>query len=86
MARYTAQKTLLVLMVVPLLVPLALGIGVTIEPATIEDRAPISITLSNVSDGTVLNTTLTATFLPVEGVTWFNTTNWNYPFGLNDGG
>jgi hypothetical protein len=85
MDRYTALRAALVLVVVPLVIPMVLGIGVTIEPATIADRAPISIALSNVTDGAVLNTTLTATFFPVAGVTWLNLTNWNYPFALEEG-
>ena len=58
---------------------------VAIEPAGIVDGDQLSITLLNVTDGTLLNTTLTAAFQPVPGVTWLNITNWNYPFALTQG-
>jgi hypothetical protein len=85
MARYTALRAALVLVVLPLVIPMVLGIGVAVQPASIEDRSPISIAISNVTDGVHLNTTLTATFPPAAGVTWFNLTNWNYPFALEGG-
>jgi hypothetical protein len=85
MARYTALRAFFVLAVVLLVIPPVLGADVAIGPASIGDRDPISIALTNVTDGSLLNTTLTAAFLPAPGVTWFNLTNWNYPFTLEGG-
>ncbi|HMA05193.1 MAG TPA: hypothetical protein VKO45_04625 [Methanomicrobiales archaeon] len=76
---------LLILSLVVLMVPPVLGFEATIEPATIQDRNPISINLSGVTDGVSLNVTLTATFTPPPGVAWLNLTNWNYPFALQGG-
>lgn len=85
MARYTPKRALLLLVFLPLVIFPVLGAEVAIGPPGIGDRDPISITITNVSDGSLLNTTLTASFYPVEGVTWLNLTSWNYPFTLGEG-
>jgi hypothetical protein len=76
----------LVLLALPLLFPAVLGIGVQIQPDAMEDRNPISISLSNMTDGYSLNITLTATFIPAQNTSWLNFTDWNYPFTLDGGG
>ncbi|HUK38969.1 MAG TPA: hypothetical protein VLV30_07645 [Methanomicrobiales archaeon] len=82
----SAPGAVLILLAVPLLISAVLGVGAVVQPDTIADGSPISISLSNVTDGYVLNITLVATFPPAPGVSWLNLTNWNYPFGMSGGG
>jgi len=84
-ARFPAPLPAAVLLALPLLISAVLGIGVQIQPDSIQEGSPISITLSNVTDGLYLNTTLTAAFPPAPGISWLNFTNWNYPFALRGG-
>ncbi|MDD1665693.1 MAG: hypothetical protein LUQ32_10085 [Methanomicrobiales archaeon] len=74
-----------VLLALPLLFSAVLGIGVVIQPDSIMEGNQISITLSNVTDGYTLNTTLVSTFPAVSSTSWFNVTNWRYPFTLKGG-
>lgn len=85
MAGYSAPRAAVLLLALPLLISGVLGISVLIEPDAIQDGGPISISLSNVSDGSLLNITLTAGFSPSRGNSWLNFTNWNYPFALQGG-
>ena len=85
MARCSAPRASAVLLAIPLIFSVVLGIGVVIQPDTIQDGSPISISLSNVTDGSILNVTLSAAFFPVPGTSWLNLTNWNYPFALDVG-
>jgi hypothetical protein len=48
-------------------------------------EGPLSIILTNVTDGYVLNSTLAATFPPESSTSWYNITNWRYLFGLTNG-
>ncbi|MDD1664045.1 MAG: hypothetical protein LUQ32_01710 [Methanomicrobiales archaeon] len=84
-ARSPSPRPAALLLALPFLISAVLGIGVQIQPDIIQDGGPISITLSNVTDGYNLNTTLAAAFAPVPGVSWLNFTNWNYPFALDGG-
>jgi hypothetical protein len=84
-ARSPSPRPAAVLLVLPFLISAVLGIGVQIQPDIIQDGGPISITLSNVTDGYNLDTTLVATFPVSKGSSWFNITNWNYPFNLEGG-
>jgi hypothetical protein len=85
MARYSAPGAFAVLLAIPLIITAVLGIGVVIQPDTIREGSPISISLSNVTDGYILNVTLSAAFTPAPGTSWLNLTNWNYPFALTAG-
>jgi len=82
----SAPRAVFILLAVPLLISAVLGVGVVVQPDTIQDGSPISISLSNLTDGYVLNITLVASFPPAPGVSWLNLTNWNYPFALDGGG
>ncbi len=84
-ARSPVYRAAPVLFVLPLLFSAVLGIGVTIEPGTLAEGNPFSITLSGVTDGYTLNTTIAATFPPASSTSWFNLTNWRYSFGLQQG-
>lgn len=75
----------LVLVALPFLVPAVLGMGVVTGPESIVEGGAITVSLTNVTNGTRLNTTLTASFPPAEGITWFNLSGWNYPFALQKG-
>jgi hypothetical protein len=86
MAGCSAPRAAILLLALPLILSAVLGIGVEIQPDTIGDRNPISITLSNVTDGLSFNVTITATFLPSPDTSWLNLTNWIYPFALHGGG
>jgi hypothetical protein len=86
MAGCSAPGAVLILLALPLLFPAVLGIGVQIQPDTMEDRNPISISVSNVTDGYNLNISLTARFIPDQNTSWLNYTDWNYPFALGGGG
>jgi hypothetical protein len=85
MAGSPAPRACAFLLAVPLLFAAVLGIGALVGPDTIEDGNPITISVSGVTDGYILNTTLTATYLPSPGVEWLNLTNWKYPFALGNG-
>lgn len=85
MAGYSFPKAVLLLVALPLLAPAVLGAGVVIGPDSIVDRGSISLSFTNVTNGTGLSTTLAMSFPPAQGVTWFNLTNWNYPFALSQG-
>jgi hypothetical protein len=85
LARSPVTRPAAALLAIPFLISAVLGIGVQIQPDTIQEGSPISITLSNVTDGYHLNTTLTATFPPASRVSWLNFTNWYYPFALEGG-
>jgi hypothetical protein len=85
MASRSAFRALLVLIALPLLIAVAPGASAVIGPGAIADQGSIYLNLSNVTNGTVLNTTVTAVFAPAPGVTWLNLTNWNYPFALQAG-
>ena len=74
-----------VLFVLPLLFAAVLGIGVLIQPVSVMDGNPISVSLTNITDGYSLGTTLTATFPPTTSTSWFNITNWKYSFALQSG-
>jgi len=84
-ARSPASRPAAVLLAIPFLLSAVLGIGVHIQPDSIGDGNPISITLSNITDGYTLNTTLTSTFPPASSTSWFNTTTWRYAFSLQKG-
>ena len=81
----SAHEAAALVLAVPLILSAVLGVGVQIQPDTIQDGSPISIALSNVTDGYTLRTTLVATFPVSKGSSWFNITNWNYPFALEGG-
>jgi len=74
-----------VLLAIPFLISAVLGIGVQIQPDTIVDGNPFSLTLTNITDGYTLNTTLVSTFPPASSTSWFNVTNWRYDFSLQKG-
>lgn len=84
-ARFPAPRPAAVLLALPLLFSAVLGIGVQIQPDTIMEGSQISITLSNITDGYALNTTLVSTFPAGSSTSWFNVTNWRYPFTLQKG-
>ncbi|MDD1668339.1 MAG: hypothetical protein LUO97_00915 [Methanomicrobiales archaeon] len=84
-ARSPSHRPAVLLLALPLLFSAVLAIGVQIQPDLIKDGGPISITLSNVTDGYTLNMTLVAAFAPLPGISWLNFTNWDYPFALNGG-
>jgi hypothetical protein len=86
MAGCSVPGAFLLLLALPLLVPAVPGIGVQIQPDTTGDRSPISISLSNITDGYDLNITLTARFMAAQNTSWLNFTDWNYPFALGGGG
>jgi hypothetical protein len=85
MAGHSFPTAALLLLVIPLLITAVPGMEVAVQPESIVDQDYITVSLINVTDGTLLNTSLTTTFRPVPGVTWLNTSNWNYPFALNRG-
>jgi hypothetical protein len=85
-ARYPVERTLALLVALPFIISSVLGIGVQVQPDTIQEGGQISIALSNVTDGYTLNTTLTAAFPPASRTSWLNFTNWYYPFTLEGGG
>ena len=76
-ARSPLPRLAAVLLALPLIFSAALGIGVLIQPDSIVEGGQISITLSNVTDGSVLNTTLVSSFPAASSTSWFNITNWN---------
>ena len=84
-ARSPARSMAVALAAVPLLISAVLAIGVQVQPGNITDGSQISISLSNVTDGYILNTTVIAGFTPVTSPSWFNITNWRYSFGLGNG-
>jgi hypothetical protein len=84
-ARSPRPRPWAVLLVLPLLFSAVLGLGVEIQPDAITEGSPISITLSNVTDGLALNTTLVSSFPAASSTSWFNITNWMYSFGLEEG-
>jgi hypothetical protein len=84
-ARSPARSIALALVAVPFLISAVLAIGVQVQPGNITDGSQISISLSNVTDGYDLNTTVIASFTPVTSPSWFNITNWRYSFGLGKG-
>jgi hypothetical protein len=84
-ARFPAPRPAAVLFALPFLFSAVLGIGVQIQPDTIMEGGQISITLTNVTDGSPLNTTLVSTFPAGPSTSWFNVTNWRYPFTLQKG-
>lgn len=84
-ARFPAPRPAAVLLALPFLFSAVLGIGVQIQPDTIMEGSQISITLSNITDGDALNTTLVSTFPAGPSTSWFNVTNWRYPFTLQKG-
>jgi hypothetical protein len=84
-ARSPLPRPAAVLLALPLIFSAALGIGVLIQPDSIVEGGQISITLSNVTDGSVLNTTLVSSFPAASSTSWFNITNWRYPFSLQNG-
>ncbi|MDD1670362.1 MAG: hypothetical protein LUQ67_03485, partial [Methanomicrobiales archaeon] len=85
MAGCSARGALLILLSLILLVQAAPGMEVAIGPDRILAENPLSLNLTNVTDGTVLNLTLTAVYSPPPDVTWLNVTGWNYPFALQGG-
>jgi len=85
MASRSAFRALIVLIALPLLITVVPGASVVIGPGAIADQGSLYLNLSDVTNGTVLNTTVTAVFAPVPGVTWLNLTNWNYSFALQEG-
>ena len=76
---------LVLLLLLPVFVTAALAIGVQIQPGSIVDGNPISVTLSNVTDGYTLSTTLVSTFPATSHTNWLNITNWRYDFDLQKG-
>lgn len=85
MAGYSFPRAVFLLALLPLLAPVVLATGVVIGPDSIVDRGAISLSYTNVTNGTRLSTNMTAAFSPAVGVTWLNLTNWNYPFALRQG-
>jgi hypothetical protein len=85
MSGFSAPRAALVLLLLPLLLPAVLGIGVLVEPDAMQGGNSFSVSVSNVTNGSLLNITFTATFSPEPGASWFNVTGWNYPFSLQGG-
>jgi hypothetical protein len=84
-ARFPLPSSAAVLLAVPLIFSAVLGFGVLIQPDSIGEGSPISITFSNITDGYILNTTIVSTFPAASSTSWYNITNWGYSFGLQNG-
>jgi len=79
------QRALGLLVAIPLLISAVLGVGIQIQPDTIQEGSQISIALSNVTDGSTLNTITASTFPATSSTSWYNITNWRYSFSLQKG-
>ena len=79
------MRTLVLLLILPVLSSAVLGIGVLIQPDSIVDGNQVSFMLSSVPDGNGVNITLVSTFLPASPRSWYNVTNWKYDFSLQKG-
>jgi len=84
-ARNPVPPSIAALLAIPLLFSAVLATGFQVAPASTSDGNPVSITLSNVTDGYDLNTTLVFTFPVTSPDSWLNITGWMNAFSLTDG-